>query len=187
MEYSAQADAVLVVSIGRYQEEALAEAYRRHGAAVHALARRVSGSAATADDVTQEVFLDLWRRPERFDGSRGTLRTWLLTAAHGRTVDVLRAEKSRAARQERVGTEAVGTYDLEHFAWDLAQGDQVRAALEALPGDERRAIEMAYFDGLTYREVALRLDEPEGTIKSRIRAGLRRMRLALSRLGVEVS
>lgn len=182
----AAGDATLVVAIGRWQEHALAEVYRRHGGAVHALARRILGSDTLADDVTQEVFMDLWRRPEQFDAGRGTLRTFLLTKAHGRAVDVLRAESSRSAREARNARETAGSgYDLDRYAWDLAVADQVRVAMEALPGGERRAIEMAYFDGKTYREVAALLGEPEGTVKSRIRSGLRRLREVLAKHEME--
>lgn len=179
-------DAMLVVSIGRWHEEALAEVYRRHGSAVYGLARRVVGSTNLAEEVTQDVFVDLWKRPERFDPERGALRTFLLTGAHGRAVDLIRSEAARSAREEKSARETVASgYDLDRFAWDLAVADRVKAAVESLPEGERRAIEMAYFDGRTYKEVAALLDEPEGTIKSRIRSGLRRLREALSAQGVE--
>ncbi len=182
----AASDATLVVAIGRWQDRALAEVYRRHGGAVHALARRVLGSATLADDVTQEVFLDLWRRPEQYDAARGSLRTFLLTKTHGRAVDMVRAESARGAREERDAREtAAAGYDVDRYAWDLAVADQVRSAMEELPGGERKAIEMAYFEGRTYREVASMLGEPEGTVKSRIRSGLRRLRETLARNDVE--
>jgi RNA polymerase sigma-70 factor (ECF subfamily) len=179
-------DASLVVSIGRWHEEALAEVYRRHGSAVYGLARRVLGSNNLAEEVTQDVFVDLWRRPERFDPERGALRTFLLTKAHGKAVDIIRSEAARTAREEKNARETVASgYDLDRYAWDLAVADRVKLAVESLPGEERRAIEMAYFDGRTYREVAAMLGEPEGTIKSRIRSGLRRLREALSAQGAE--
>ena len=180
-------DGVLVVAIGRWQEEALAEVYRRHGAAVHNLARRVLGSTDLANEVTQDVFVDLWNRPEVFDASRGSLRTMLVTRAHGKSVDLVRSEVARHAREQRsaADTARVG-YDIDHYAWDLAIADQMKTAVETLPRDERLAIEMAYFDGMTYREVASALDTPEGTVKSRIRSGLRRLRLLLTQQGVEV-
>ena len=89
----------LMVAIGRWQETALAEVYRRHGGAVHNLARRVLGSDDLAEEVTQEVFVELWNRPERFDATRGSLRTMLVTQAHGKAVDLVRSEVARAKRE----------------------------------------------------------------------------------------
>ncbi len=178
-------DATVVVAIARWHEPALAEAYRRHGGAVHALAARVLGSAEAADDVTQEVFVSLWESPERFDPARGGLRSFLLAVAHNRAVDVLRSSKARLAREERdAQTIATGGYDIERHAWDLHLSEQVRNALQCLPDSEQRPIALAYFDGHTYREVAALLGEPEGTVKSRIRSGLRRLRHALEQEGV---
>src|SRR4051794_33580982 len=180
-------DAQLVVAIGRWRQEALAEAYRRHAGAVMALASRVLASRNLAEEVTQEVFLRLWNHADRFDPERGSLRSWLLAQAHGRAVDLLRSESARKGREERdVRGRAESGYDLEHEVFDLTVAEQVRDALTALPVDERRAIELAYFGGLTYREVAVRLDQPEGTVKSRIRAGLKRLRAGLADAGLEV-
>ncbi len=173
-------DAQLVVAIARYREDALAEAYRRHGGAVFALAWRVSGDKGEAEDVVQEVFLRLWRGPDRFDATRGSLRSFLLTQAHGRAVDQVRSKAARRRREEREARSAAPDHDVEGEMWDFVLADQVAAAMATLPGDERQAIELAYFDGLTYREVAHTLSQPEGTVKSRIRSGLRRMKVALS-------
>lgn len=177
-------DATLVLGIARCHEPALAEAYRRHGGAVESLARRVLGTAEAAEDITQEVFTRLWERPERFDSSRGSLRSFLLATAHSRAVDHLRSQSARYAREKRdarmVASEG---YDIERHAWDLHVNDQVKRAVGALPETERTAIELAYFGGHTYREVAGLLGEPEGTIKSRIRSGLGRLRNALEREG----
>ena len=179
-------DYALCVAIGRWQEKALAEVYRRHGAAVHNLAQRVLRSSDLADEVTQEVFLDLWNRPEQFDVTRGSLRTFLVTRSHGKAVDLIRSEIARQNREQRSAAEtARAGYDFDHYAWDLLRAEQVKQTIAALPQDERQAIEMAYFDGMTYREVANTLGAPEGTIKSRIRSGLRRLRKALTQLGVE--
>ena len=180
-------DAHLVVAIGRWRQDALAEAYRRHAGAVFALASRVLGSKNLAEEVVQEVFLRLWNDADRFDPERGSLRSWLLAQAHGRAVDLLRSETARKGREERESrARAESGYDLEHEVWDLTVAEQVRTALDLLPVEERRAIELAYFRGLTYREVATALDQPEGTVKSRIRAGLKRLRSGLADAGIEV-
>ena len=180
-------DAQLVVAIGRWRQDALAEAYRRHAGAVFALASRVLASRNLAEEVVQEVFLRLWDNAERFDPERGSLRSWLLAQTHGRAVDLLRSETARKGREEREHRgRAEAGYDLEHEVWDLTVADQVRDALGALPTEERKAIELAYFRGLTYREVASALDQPEGTVKSRIRAGLKRLREGLADAGLEV-
>jgi RNA polymerase sigma-70 factor (ECF subfamily) len=185
-DLSASSDTSLIISISRWQEGALAEAYRRHGGAVHNLARRVLGSGDLADEVTQEVFVDLWKKPEQFDASRGSLRTLLITKTHGKAVDLIRSETSRRNREQKsVEETALAGYDVDRFAWDLAIADQVKTALDTLPEEERQSIEMAYFKGLTYREVAAQLGTPEGTVKSRIRSGLMRMKKALSQQEVE--
>ena len=174
-------DAQLVTSIARYSEVALAEVYRRHGGAVYGLARRVLNDPAEAEDVTQEVFLRLWNEPDRYDPGRGSLRSFLLAQSHARAVDAVRSTSSRRQRESRDALRtARGTYDLQHEVWDLAMADQVGQAMGTLPAEERRAIELAYFDGHTYREVARLLQQPEGTVKSRIRNGMRRMRAALA-------
>jgi RNA polymerase sigma-70 factor, ECF subfamily len=181
IDLAAASDAALVVAIGRYHEPALAETYRRHGGAVRALAQRVVGSDFLADEVTQDVFLRLWREPQQFDATRSGLRTYLVAIAHHRAVDLVRSESARTAREQR-GAEPpdASSYDVEHLAWDLAMAEQVRVALDGLPDTERDAIQLAYFEGRTYREVASLLGEPEGTVKSRIRAGLQRMRRTLA-------
>ena len=179
-------DAQLVTSIARYSEIALAEVYRRHGGAVYGLARRVLNNASEAEDVTQEVFLRLWNQPDRFDPGRGTLRSFLLTQSHGRAVDAVRSLNARRLRESgEARRTATAEYDMQHEVWDLAVADQVARALGDLPDDERRAIELAYFDGHTYVEVADLLGQPEGTVKSRIRNGMRRMRALLVDAGVQ--
>jgi RNA polymerase sigma-70 factor, ECF subfamily len=179
-------DARLVVAIARQQTEALAEVYRRHAGAILGLARRVLGQQQLSEEVVQEVFLSLWRSPERFDAERASLRSYLLTQAHARSVDIVRAETSRRAREEREARlRAESGYDLEREVWDLSTADRVRNAMELLPAGERQAIELAYFSGRTYRDVAVTLGEPEGTIKTRIRTGLKRMRGALQEAGIE--
>jgi RNA polymerase sigma-70 factor (ECF subfamily) len=178
-------DAALVVAIGRWRQDALAEAYRRHAGAVFGLARRVLGDRTLAEEVVQEVFLRLWDHPDRFDAARGSLRSYLLAQCHGRSVDLVRSETSRKAREEREHRQrAESGYDLEHEVWDLVVADNVREALATLPDGERQAIQLAYFGGATYREAATMLDLPEGTVKTCIRSGLRRLCTELAAAGV---
>lgn len=184
-DFSDASDPALVLAIARYQQAALAEAYRRHAGAVFGLARRLLNQQALAEEVVQEVFLRLWNQPDRFDPDRGTLRSFLLATAHGRSVDVLRSEGARRQREEREARKtATAGYDVDHEVWDMALASHVRDALGALSDSERRAIELAYFGGRTYREVADELGEPEGTVKSRIRSGLKRLRTELVSAGV---
>lgn len=177
-------DAQLVVAIGRFRQDALGEAYRRHAGASFGLAQRILGNRPLAEEVVQEVFLRLWNEPEKFDPARGTLRAFLLAQTHGRSVDLVRAESARRAREERDARRtAEAGYDLEREVEDLALAEHVRDALGELNDGERAAIELAYFGGHSYREVATMLGEPEGTVKSRIRVGLRRLRDTLVESG----
>ena len=131
-------DASLVVAVGRWHQQALAEIYRRHGGAVHALARRILRSDTPAEEITQEVFLDLWNRPDKFDAQRGTLRSFLLARTHGKSVDFVRSEMARRKREERTSREtATSGYDIDHEVWDIAVADQVQEALGALPDELR--------------------------------------------------
>ncbi len=178
-------DAVLVVAISRYRQDALAEAYRRHAGAVFALARRLLVDSALAEEIVQEVFLRLWNTPDKYDPERGALRSYLLAQCHGRSVDLLRSESSRRQREERdLRRTAEAGYDVEHEVVDLEVAERVQRALGTLPEGERQAIALAYFGGHTYREVAEMLDQPEGTVKSRIRAGLKRLRTELVGAGL---
>jgi RNA polymerase sigma-70 factor (ECF subfamily) len=179
-------DTALAVAVGRLEPDALRELYRRYGAAVFGIAKRVLRDRSLAEDVVQDVFTRFWNEPERFDPDLGTLRAFLVTKAHARAVEIVRGEEARRARQERSARhDAAGvTYDLEREVWQDFVRTEVRDALRALDSDRRRAIELAYYEGLTYRDVAQRLELPEGTVKSRIRLGLRDLRRRLEEQGV---
>jgi len=181
-------DAALVVSIGRWREDALAEAYRRHAGAAFALGRRLLNDKEMAEEVLQEVFLRLWNHPDRFDPERGSLRSFLLAQIHGRSVDMIRAETSRRRREERDALHTANDgVDIEREVVVHAVADQVKEVVAGLPVDERKAIELAYFGGHTYRQVAVMLDAPEGTVKSRIRSGLQRMKKTMEAAGMNAT
>lgn len=170
---SDSSDAALVVAVGRFDALALQELHRRHAPAVFGLARRVLGDPVAAEDVLQEVFLLLWREPTRFDPERGSLRSFLLRIAHNRAVDRVRADTARGNREDRHERERPAPVgDVEREAWDLIRAEQIKAAIAGLSPGEREAIMLAYYDGLSYREVARVLELPEGTVKSRIRLGM---------------
>ena len=156
-------------------DAALGEVYDQYASFVYGIALRVIGDPRAAEDVSQDVFVCFWERPTVFDPSRGSLRTWLGTLAHRRAVDHVRREEARRRRTERVASRAIVTPDVEEMATALLSAARVRAALDVLPEEQRRAVHLAYFDGKTYRQVAETLGIPEGTAKSRLRLALRRI------------
>lgn len=158
-----------------------AEVYEAHASAVLAFARNWLGNAAMAEEVTQDVFVRLWTRSETFDPTRGSLRSYLLTQTRWRCVDLIRAEESRRKRERRVAATTdlcvVPHGEVQDAAAERKDAvDAVLGALVELPLNERLPIDLAYFGELTHKEVAEVLEWPEGTVKSRIRRGLHRMR-----------
>lgn len=156
-------------------DAALREVYDQYASFVYGLAVRVIGDARAAEDVSQEVFVSFWEQPAAFDPARGSLRTWLGTLTHRRAVDHVRREEARRRRSAHEAALAVVAPDVEEMATALLTAERVRAALDTLPEEQRRAVELAYFGGATYRRVAEMLGIPEGTAKSRLRLALRRI------------
>lgn len=178
-------DRELAALLGEQRQDALSEAYRRHSGQVFGLALKVTRDRTLAEEVSQEVFVRLWNRPEAYDPDRGSLRSFLLSHTHGRSVDLIRSEASRRTREEKDGIrDAAGSKpSIEEEVLDLETAGRVRDALDTISHDERTAIELAYFGGHSYREVAEILDTPEGTVKSRIRSGLKKLATHLNDLG----
>ena len=168
------------------QEEGNAGAFEvvfdRHGDAAFSLAYRMCGRRAMAEDVVQEAFLSLWRTGSSFDPARGSVRAWILRVTHNRAIDTFRRSVNRDARD--VPDEGIAERlpagertDVEVHRREDAR--QVRSALDELPTDQRRVIELAYFGGFTHTQISEMLDLPAGTVKGRMRLGITKMRLAL--------
>jgi len=159
-------------------DRALAEAFDELGPAVHATALQVLRNSAAAQDVVQDVFVDLWCHPQRYDPTLSSLRTYLTLCARHRALDVVRSDLRRAGREERHQRllPARPEPSPSEEVTDADTAAAVRAAVRSLPPEQRRVVELAYFDGLSYRDVAQRIGIPEGTAKSRVR-------LALAKLG----
>ncbi|MBA3654894.1 MAG: sigma-70 family RNA polymerase sigma factor [Actinobacteria bacterium] len=150
---------------------ALAELYDRFAPFVYALAQRVSRDRHGAEDVTQEVFLGLWQKPGRFDPDLGSLRAWLGTLTHRTAVTWVRRQV--AAHRRENGASSVSTADdVADIALSNVTADQTREVVAGLPESQREVVELAYFDHMTYRQVAKQIGVPEGTAKSRLRRAL---------------
>lgn len=178
------ADADLVCRLVEGDGSALSELYRRYGRACYSLARRICADDGFAEDVVQEVFLTLWRDPRRFDPSRGGFATWLLTLIHHKSVDAVRREGS--IRRRTVAAPEPGedwsptpVPGADHSAMARVAAGQVRDALHRLPPEQRQALALAYYGGHTQREVAALIGIPLGTVKSRMFAGVQRLRSLL--------
>ena len=177
-------DEALLALVARSDDAALAELYDRFGRVAYGLALRVVRDPALAEDVVQEAFLAVWRSAGRFVAERGKARTWVLTLVHRRAVDLVRREDVRRAEPLAAAPESTGAATDEE-AWLSLQRGHVQEALKKLPDQQREAIELAYYGGFTQAELADRLGQPLGTIKSRMFAGLGRLRDLLAEAGVE--
>ena len=159
----------------------MAEVVRRHRGPVLAFAQRLVGDSGRAEEISQEVFLRLWERSSRFDEQRGSLRAFLLAITHSRALDVIRSDSAREAREKRDASRTTPSGSgVEAEVVRQTVAEAVHHALSQIPDNERRAVELAYFGGHSYRTVAQMLGEPEGTIKGRIRSGLQRLRSGLA-------
>jgi len=171
-------DAALVSAIRAGSPQAMAELYDRYSAIVYSVALRVLGDPGAAEDILQEVFMRLWRKPELFDANRGSLAGWLAVIARNRAIDV-----RRKRRPEAEITDVVARFEpdmLRGVEWSRAL-EKIRGELAGMAQSQRLALEMAFFDGLTHTEIAQKTGEPLGTIKTRIRAGLMTLRKAFNR------
>jgi RNA polymerase sigma-70 factor (ECF subfamily) len=174
-------DGALMAAIARGDEGAFAELYDRMSRVVYGVVRKVVRDPSQSDEVTQEVFVEVWRTATRFAADRGSVQTWVLTMAHRRAIDRVRSEQASRDRTERVGhRDRVRPFDeVSEHVQTRFEHQQVRAALEHLTDLQREAIELAFYGGHTYREVAELLDAPLGTVKTRMRDGLIRLRDAM--------
>jgi RNA polymerase sigma-70 factor (ECF subfamily) len=180
-------DDQLIAAVARGDHPALLALYDRHGRVAYGLAYRILGEAGAAEEAVQDAYLRVWRRAETFDSSRGGVRSWLLTIVHHCAIDLHRRRAS--APPVVAGLDEIAERQAVPDAWsevsERLESEQVRGAVATLPSDQRRAIEMAYFDGLTHREIADRDGLPLGTVKGRLRLGLRRLYGMLAEPGYE--
>jgi len=180
---SRQADQASLARIARGDQAAFAELYDRHARLVYSLALRILQDRADAEDIVQEVFAQVWAQAARYDASRGAVAAWMLTLTRSRAIDRLRTKRARreAAKEadaiERV-MDLAAAQDLELLSAE--QVTRLQRALQELPDVQRTALELAYYEGLTHVEVAAKLGEPLGTVKTRIRQAVIKLREALA-------
>jgi RNA polymerase sigma-70 factor (ECF subfamily) len=175
-------DAALIARLLQRDVRAFEELYDRHSRIVYGLVLRILQQASTAEEVVQDIFLQLWRNARHYDGARGPFLPWLLTLARNRALDQLRLKSERQRRREQQSHQlpAAGSRpDFEGHLDDQRRAARVRELMSALKPLQRRAIELAYFEGLSHSEIAARLGEPLGTVKSWIRNGLLKLKEGL--------
>ena len=177
-------DAALMERILQQDSSALETLYDRYGRAVYSLVLRIAQNPASAEEIVQDIFLQLWRSADRFQITRGPLEPWLFTMARNRALDFLRLKREKQRRREDSDTDvvvpsAVVRPDPEGDIDQSRRAEKIRALLSTLPEAQRRAIELAFFEGLTHSEIADATGEPLGTVKSWIRGGLLKLRESL--------
>ena len=174
-------DADLIAMVGAGDGPALMNLYDRYNRQAFGLAFRILGDAATAEEVVQDAFVALWRNAAAFDQTRGGVKSWLLTIVHNRAIDRLRSSASRGGTVELEVADYAGvTNDPWDAVADTLDGAQVRQAVAELPEDQRQAIELAYFQGLTHQEISTQYGIPLGTVKGRLRLGLKKLGATLA-------
>ena len=177
------ADQAALARMAQGDGDAVAELYDRHARPIYSLALRILGDTTEAEDVVQDVFSQAWRQAARYNASRGAVGAWLLTLARSRAIDRLRARRSRpvgATDDRAVGQVVDAAPPVDSQVLSSEHVARVRAALDELPMLQRAAIELAYFEGLTHAEIAARLEQPLGTVKTRIRLAMLKLRDALA-------
>jgi RNA polymerase sigma-70 factor (ECF subfamily) len=186
VDYARALDEELIGLVAQRDERALERLYERYGRAIYSLVFRMLRDPGRAEEVAQEVFLKVWRRPTSYVAGRGPFATWLLSVAHHRAIDELRARRHQPLPidgPDGPGADVVDEGDgLDELTWLRERRSAVRGALTTLPAPQRAAIELAYFGGLTQREIADRLGEPLGTIKTRMRLAMQKLRGSLTDL-----
>lgn len=169
-------DSVLVARTRRRDQDAFAQIYDRYSRLVYSIALRVVRNASAAEDILHDVFLQLWQRPERFDSARGNLPVWMAVIARNRAIDRLRQQKATVDPEETV---LLSPSDMGSEVERTSLLTKIRGLLQTMPEAQRRAMEMAFFDGKTHAEIAASMNEPLGTVKTRIRSALTAIRKAL--------
>jgi RNA polymerase sigma-70 factor, ECF subfamily len=171
-------DLATVTALKSGNQSAMAELYDRYSSVVYAVALRVLGDTGAAEDVLQEVFLQLWRNPGAFDAARGSLGAWLAVITRNRAIDALRKRRPESAIEDVIVSVAP---DLAGEADRSRAAAKVRDVLGSMPSPQRIALEMSYFEGMSHHEISSKTGEPLGTIKTRIRSGLIALRKAFQR------
>lgn len=187
-KYLLLADEDLIALVEAGDAEAFAALYDRHGRAAYSLAYRMLGERQTAEDLVQEGFIKVWRSATSYRAERGSVRTWILSIVHNRGIDHLRSSASRRRTQDRVELTAETSQPSEAFAetWRNSQRTQVQAALQSLPSEQLKILEMAYYSGYTHAEIAEMLDLPLGTVKGRMRLGMKKIKEFFDSQGMAV-
>jgi RNA polymerase sigma-70 factor (ECF subfamily) len=177
-QYALLADEDLISLVEGGDAEAFAVLYDRHGRPAYSLAYRMMGEKQAAEELAQNAFIKVWRRAGSYRAERASVRTWILSIVHNRGIDQLRSHASRRRLQEKIEASAASSQPSEAFAetWRNTQSEQVREALSTLPKEQLKILELAYFSGYTHVEIAELLGVPLGTVKGRMRAGLKKMR-----------